>query len=135
MKKLLPLLLAALVGVCSCAASNDPAPADLLIATWESVSTRDVYTSPTGVMLSDNTIFAQPGIAIVEFTATEIIIHSGSTIFRRFTYTRNGNTIIRSWGGAAPPEYITELTTSRLVLITTEVRGTNTLNRTSTYRR
>ena len=125
----------ALIGLSSCTDSNDPAPPNLLLGKWQGVSTRYVDTSPTGAVVHDSTITYAPRSYVLEYTTTEVLSYSGpNTVFNRFDYTRVGDniTIIRS-GVGDTPEKITELTTTKLVLVSTRPRRANSQVRTQTF--
>ena len=139
MKKMLPLLWAALLALSSCAGSDDPQPAPTpapLLAKWEGVSTHQVDTAPSGAVTYDQTTPYPAGSYFLEFTATEVLVYSGTSVSKRFAYTRTGNTLTPT--PAVPgdtPQEIKELTVSRLVLTSTAAAGANTRTLTTTYSR
>jgi|GEM_PF-4319481 len=131
---LLVLALAATaLGTSSCKKDDPTTPEPSLLGRWTGVSSHDVVTTTSsGQVISDNTTPARAGYAI-EFTATELIVYNGTTVNKRSTYTRNGNTITDTSPSADPNETSTiqTLDANRLVVVDV-IRSTPTSTQTTT---
>jgi hypothetical protein len=119
MKKMLPLFLAALVGLASCSKKDENQPQTKTAQTglqgrWEGVTIQSVEKTPAGATVRDETKPLGPDY-FLEITPSEFNTYSGTTLDRRLTYTLTGTTM--RINSATPYNVeIKEQTNNRLVL-------------------
>ena len=126
MHKMLPVLLAALVGLAGCSKSGaDPQPmpapyAALLTAgTWQWHAHRGVATPKAGGNPTEYETKASPGAMAVAYSADGQlrVIYSPPYPAESGTYTLSGATLTETISGRASTNTITELRANRLVYV------------------
>ena len=120
MKKILPILLAALVGLASCSKTStpDPSPSASIAGTWSLNTERTVTTNKStgAVTTADKSLV--PGATKVSYTTngTYQVTYNGAATGNG-TYTYSGSTLTLTGNGKTSATTVAELSATKLVTV------------------